>query len=125
MEITEENEMKQFDELETLIVGRCGDKNLEQQMLALLGEIEIDYKKLQTKNEKLDEKIDALEKEVKDFVAEIEELTGENVENKDVLLKAFADHRNWDGNTFLPPEAKFAISAPDQLADRVLNGDTI
>ena len=126
LKVNMENEMeKEFNELEKRIKEMC-DKYLvgkhpaqaEQPLLELLSAIKTGYVKLE-------KEADDLNDDNQTLTAQNDELQGENVENKDVLLKAFADHRNWDGNTFLPPEAKFAISAPDQLADRVLNGDTI
>jgi len=122
--------MKEFNELRTIL----DNINAPDEALRLLSEIEGDWKEgevmLKDANSRVEELEDDIEgmytsSEYAELEEQIEELEKGNAPHKDVLLEAMADSRNWNGNTFLPPEAKFAIWSPDQLANKVLRGDTI
>lgn len=119
--------MKEFNELRTIL----DNINAPDEAVRLLNEIESDWKEGEVMLKEATSRIEELEDDAEGMypkseydalVDQIEELEGENIEQKDKLLVALADHSNWDGNTFTPQDRTFSIWSPDEMADKVLRG---
>jgi len=119
--------MKQFDELRTLLDAH----KVPDDAFRLLAEIETDYVEGVIEIKELSKQVENLEEEVEDFKCENESLEDdfrkqeeaiELAEDQQKLLAVFADHANWDGNTFTPQDRTFSIWSPDEMADKVLRG---
>lgn len=119
--------MKQFDELRTIL----DNINAPDEAMRLLNEIESDYnegeemlKELRSDAKDLEDEVEDLKREVislEDDIRSMEEAE-ELGDDQQKLLACFADHSNWDGNTFTPQDRTFSIWSPDEMADKVLRG---
>lgn len=120
---------KQFDELRTLLDAH----NVPDDAFRLLSEIETEYneseemlKEAQSDAKDFEDKVEDLKRDnqsLEDYIHSLEEAEElELGEAQQKLLAVFADHHNWDGNTFTPQDRTFSIWSPDEMADKVLRG---
>ncbi len=119
--------MKQFDELRTLLETH----NIPDDAFRLVAEIEADFCEAEEEVKDLTKQLKDSESELLDSEIKIDKLEDEiraledekdDGEDKEKLLAFFADHSNWEGNTFTPQDRTFSIWSPDEMADKVLRG---